>query len=281
VGRCALAVLAIGVLALLLPLPAAATNNHDPVAVAPADRVLPVLESFELNGSASSDPDGDPIRCNWGWSGQPPGHFADPNSCNTTFTPESSGIFRFRLTVWDPAGAYNLSQNNFWVGQTGLGIAMAVTNVSVANHAPRIVSAQPPPGDVYGEEEQHESEHSQHYTTASNIVLAVTADDPDAGNLTVEWYVDGAEPLIPERGWSDDLDGHSSFVLHRMAGTYDVVAVASDGASNESARWIVHVATPGMSGVAIAFGNPFALGSIVAAVAAIGVAWALWRRKQA
>ena len=55
----------------------------------------------ELNGSASSDVETDPLTYVWTQSGGPPVELADPDTANPSFTVPEAGTFRFTLVVND------------------------------------------------------------------------------------------------------------------------------------------------------------------------------------
>ena len=79
------------------------TTNHAPVARARADRSsgdVPLTVSFD--GSASTDPDGQPINHAWDLDGD--GAFDDSTLASPTFTYTVAGTYTARLRVTDPDG---------------------------------------------------------------------------------------------------------------------------------------------------------------------------------
>lgn len=88
------------------------SENDAPIARAGADRCVVYGASYELDGNASSDPDGDDLDFDWDVINRPSGSdlddgdlSPDDNDDDPTFTPDRLGTYRFALTVEDPDGA--------------------------------------------------------------------------------------------------------------------------------------------------------------------------------
>ncbi len=79
--------------------------NHPPVADAGTDRAGILIGSFvELNGSASTDPDGDPLTYAWTMTTKPTGSSAvlsDPTIVDPKFTADKAGTYIVSLIVND------------------------------------------------------------------------------------------------------------------------------------------------------------------------------------
>ncbi len=78
--------------------------NAAPVADAGADQVVPLGSEVELNGRASSDPDGDPLTFHWAFTTLPEGSEAslhDPRSRTPRFLADRAGIYEVELVVDD------------------------------------------------------------------------------------------------------------------------------------------------------------------------------------
>ena len=81
-----------------------AAGNLPPVANAGPDQMATAGQLVTLNGSASSDPNGDPLTYSWCLIGKPEGSTATLSGANTarpTFTPDIAGSYVFCLTVND------------------------------------------------------------------------------------------------------------------------------------------------------------------------------------
>ncbi|MBI2375183.1 MAG: hypothetical protein HYV07_14400 [Deltaproteobacteria bacterium] len=77
--------------------------NQPPTAVAGEDRTAFVGASVVLDGSKSSDPDGDPLNYVWTLTVPEGSHvrLSDPNTARARFAPDVKGQFRATLTVDD------------------------------------------------------------------------------------------------------------------------------------------------------------------------------------
>ncbi len=81
--------------------------NQPPVAEAGIDQTVTLGEVVVLDGTASFDPDGDPLTFSWAFVSQPEGSAAaldDPTSPTPTFTPDMPGEYVLELTVDDGRG---------------------------------------------------------------------------------------------------------------------------------------------------------------------------------
>ncbi|MBT6629735.1 MAG: SUMF1/EgtB/PvdO family nonheme iron enzyme [Gemmatimonadetes bacterium] len=80
----------------------AGSENTTPVAIAGLDYTLPVGSNFFLDGSSSSDADGDSLSYLWESLEAPAAvAFEDSTAAQTRFVPATPGSYLFRLTVSD------------------------------------------------------------------------------------------------------------------------------------------------------------------------------------
>lgn len=80
------------------------TPNGGPIADAGGDQVVSVNDTVQLNGSGSTDPDGDALTYNWQLISKPPGSFATldaPRSATPRFVADIAGAYEAQLSVSD------------------------------------------------------------------------------------------------------------------------------------------------------------------------------------
>lgn len=83
-------------------------RNDSPAAVVGPGGKLHAGTSFVLDGSASSDPNADPLMYEWAVTQRPQGSVAapaSPASAVTQFTPDIHGLYTLTLTVFDGSSA--------------------------------------------------------------------------------------------------------------------------------------------------------------------------------
>jgi len=91
-------------------------GNTAPVADAGPNQILPVGATVTLNGSASYDPDGDPITFQWVQEAGPAVTLSSPTAKTTTFAAATGQNYSFRLTVKDPYGAQGIARVSIAAG---------------------------------------------------------------------------------------------------------------------------------------------------------------------
>ena len=91
-------------------------GNAAPVADAGPNQILPRAQTVTLNGSASYDPDGDPITFQWVQEAGPAVTLSAPTAAITTFAAAAGQNYSFRLTVKDPYGAQGIARVSITAG---------------------------------------------------------------------------------------------------------------------------------------------------------------------
>ncbi|MBI4775893.1 MAG: hypothetical protein HY788_17255 [Deltaproteobacteria bacterium] len=157
-------------------LAAGTQTNNPPTAVAGPDQTVSVGQLVTLNGSGSSDPDGDALAYHWGLVGGPVVTLSNGSAAITTFTapnvPAPGATILFELTVADTKGA---------IGKDGLGITvLPVTPPPPANEPPVAVAGA-----------------DQAVLEGGAVILDGSfSSDPDGDSLTYQWQIlDGGDGI--------------------------------------------------------------------------------------
>ena len=144
-------------------------TNNPPTAVAGADQTVSVGQLVTLNGSGSSDPDGNPLVYHWGILGGPVVTLSNGSAAITSFTapdvPSPGATILFELTVSDGKGG---------VSKDGLSV-----NVLPATPPPPV---NDPPVAVAGAD--------QIVLAGGTVILdGSLSSDPNGQNLSYQWQI--------------------------------------------------------------------------------------------
>ncbi len=178
----------------------AVVENLPPIADAGPDQTLFLGPGVALDGSGSSDPDGDPITYAWTFDSRPAGSaavLAGATTVNPTFTPDLKGVYVLRLIVNDGA----------------LDSAPDTMTVTVPNRPP-VANAGP--------------DQNVLMDTALSVPLDGSASyDPDGDPLSYNWSL----VSVPE-GSSPTLNAANmvtSYLAPDVAGIYVLQLEVHDG----------------------------------------------------
>ena len=179
----------------------AATINSAPVANAGPDQTVETGATVTLDGSASSDSDGDALIYAWSFTSVPDGStssLADATSVTSTFVTDIDGTYVVGLIVND--GEVDSERDSVSISST-------TTN-------------SPPTADAGSD---------QSVTTGDTVSLdGSLSSDPDGDSLTYAWVFTSI-PEGSEVSLSDATSAAPTFVAD-LDGTYVVDLTVSDGA---------------------------------------------------
>lgn len=176
-----------------------ASSNTPPVADAGPDQTVTVGQTVTLDGSASSDADGDPLAFTWLFVSKPTGSAAslsDPAAVNPTFFVDRPGSYTIRLVVNDGR----------------VDSAADIVIVSTINSRP-IANAGPDRTATIGSTVTLDGSHSS---------------DPDGNALTYRWSFTSL-PSGSRAALQNPGSAHPTFVVD-TAGNYVAQLVVNDGA---------------------------------------------------
>jgi hypothetical protein len=176
-------------------------HNTPPVANAGSDRTVAVGEVVILDGSLSSDVDGDPLTYSWSFDARPAGSAAtvsNADAVQASFTPDALGAYVVRLTVNDGRG----------------GSAEDTISVStVLGNRPPIANAG----------------LDQAVAVSETVTLdGALSADPDSDPLTYRWSL-LARPVGSTTGLVNPNSAQPTFHVDR-AGEYVAQLIVNDGA---------------------------------------------------
>jgi peptidoglycan/xylan/chitin deacetylase (PgdA/CDA1 family) len=178
------------------------SGNRSPVADAGPAQTVSAGSTVQLDGSGSSDPDGDSLTYQWTQTGGTPVTLSSSTAEQPTFTaPSSAGTLNFRLVVND--GQVNSSPDTVAVTVTGGSNQLPVADAGSA----------------------------QTVSTGSTVQLdGSDSSDPDGDSLTYQWTQTGGTPVT----LSSSTAEQPTFTAPSSAGTLNFRLVVRDGQVDSS-----------------------------------------------
>ncbi|MBU2182384.1 MAG: PKD domain-containing protein, partial [Gammaproteobacteria bacterium] len=188
------------------------TNNTRPVAYAGADQTAKIGDPLTLDGSASTDADGDTLSYSWSISSKPNGSNASlsqPQAVSTGITLDSPGSYIIQLIVNDGA----LS-------------SLPDTVVLQSEN-------QPPVADA-GEDQTAEIAESVQFNGSNST-------DPDGDPLTYSWSL--LEAPFGSVAQIQQANSVQSELIPDVAGVYRLSLIVSDGSVDSAADTVELIVT--------------------------------------
>lgn len=202
------------------------TANSAPVANAGLDQNLPTTYLVQLNGSSSTDANGDSLSYNWSITSKPAGSTASLSSAsavNPTFTADVDGSYVVQLIVND--GTVNSVTDT-----------VTITATSLTDNSAPVANAG----------------IDQYVATTSTVTLNGSASsDSDGDMLTYSWHIT-SKPAVSNASLSNATVINPTFVAD-LDGTYVIQLIVNDGTVNSAIDTVTITALTGNSApVAIA-----------------------------
>jgi hypothetical protein len=175
--------------------------NSAPVANAGPDQTVFVANTVALDGSASTDADGDPLTYSWSFTVTPPGSetaLSEPTTVNPTFVVDLPGTYVVQLIVND--GTVNSPPDT--------------VTISTLNSAP-VANAGP---------------DQTAFVTDTVTLDGSASTDADGNPLTYSWSLT-TRPTGSGATLSDPTTVNPTFVVDRF-GTYVAQLIVNDGTVN-------------------------------------------------
>jgi fibro-slime domain-containing protein len=173
---------------------AAEVINQAPIANAGADQQTLVGTPINLDGTGSSDPDGDALSYQWTLLSPASVAFTETTSANPSFTPPAEGNYVFQLVVSD--------------GQLSSAPDTVTITAEYPNRAPIA-----------------EAGNNQQVSLNTNVVLNGSgSSDPDGDPLTYQWTV-----ISPSGTTLSNPTTATPSVTVTEYGTYQIQLIVNDG----------------------------------------------------
>ena len=206
-------------------------GNAAPIADAGPNQFLPGAQTVTLNGSASYDPDGDPITFQWVQEAGPAVTLSAPTAAITTFAAATGQVYSFRLTVKDPYGAQGIARVSITVG-------------TPSSSAPLIVSFTANPTSINAGQS---STLSWQVSNADTVVISTLGSVALSGSQAVTPAATTTYTLTATHG-TQTATAQATVTVNSGGGLPVIVSFAPNPATidfgqSSSLQWVVQNAT--------------------------------------
>ena len=220
--------------------------NPAPVANASNDQTVATGGTVQLDGSASSDPDGQALTYNWlQTGGSQQMYLSDPSAITPTFTASSTGVYTFTLTVTD---TYGLADNDevvitvLPISETDLAVTLNRSGITTVTFIIVVTNLGPNAADGALVHDEISAAFTQvtWNCTASNG--AVCANASGSGNLldeTITQLPSGGTVTFTIVGKINIFDDNSNQVTVTAPADVDDVNPSNNEASVARSLWLM------------------------------------------
>jgi len=209
------------------------TLNSRPVANAGPDQTVPPGTTVQLDGSASSDADGDSLTFSWSFTSRPAGSTAvlsNPSAVKPTFVADLPGVYVVQLIVND--GHLDSLPDTVTISATTGNFISCGQNIGGKIDAP-------------GERDEY-----KFFAEAGNVVLVAASAFPSQDGIIAEVYNPSGAIL-----GSSSVNGTTGTVALPQTGTYTIVIRSSSPASSGQSYGLSLQFTKGQCGTDIRCGQ--------------------------
>lgn len=126
-------------------------TNTAPTAIVSLPTAVTLGATFTLDGSQSTDPEGDFLAYQWTVEAAPQGSTAAPVAANTmmaSFTPDTQGTYTFSLKTTDAFGATNVASNTITVMAAANPLSGNVIDAAYNDESDQLITVSSQPGNA-------------------------------------------------------------------------------------------------------------------------------------
>lgn len=227
-----------------------ASSNTDPVADAGVDQDLCGSDVVSLDGTGSTDADGDALTYTWVFISVPSasslvnGDISDRKTDSASFTPDAEGTYSLRLTTKDSAGGSDTDRIDIEVGDEGTVLILHMDETSGTTVSDSSWSANDGTaanGDWLGARIFGGMDYEQ-----ESVIVPYSSDLALSSDFTVEWWMrpDGSGTGFESVFMKEDSTGSS----YQFATFINGTQMYFYGLSSGGGGYVYLLGTPSLDG---------------------------------